>query len=221
MQAVACAQSGSNRLQSASAVIPVSFNGPNDCGANTIRVANPARREHRHEKKQKWCYHIYQMLKITKKDSKMTKNKIIAVLTFAIFLSGTSAVSAEDGVSLCEYWHGDPTWTCGFAFIYSDAAKNSCKMQFTGGFPHWLDRDISSLDVDALNDDQIERLENWKQNAGHFCKCNVKIQCGWVKVSSNGWVAVPSPQISNHECAATPDTLGTMRYHQGQMTPSC
>jgi len=150
----------------------------------------------------------------------MSKKTMIATLSVVLFLAGAGTASA-DRVSLCEHWHGDPVWTCGFAFIYSEANKNSCNMQISGGFPHWSDRDINSLDTDSLSDSQIEYVDTLKENLGQHCKCNVRIKCGWVKVSSNGWIAVPSPQTSNHECAATPDSLRAMSYHQGRMTPDC
>ncbi|MCY4052127.1 MAG: hypothetical protein OXE41_07960 [Gammaproteobacteria bacterium] len=151
----------------------------------------------------------------------MNKNKITSVLAFVIFLSGAGATVSADSVSVCEYWHGDPIWTCGFAFIYSEAGQSSCKMQFPSGFPNWSDRDLNSLDPDNLTDSQRNKLAKMKETWGGACQCNVKIKCGWVKVSSNGWIAVPSPQTSYHECSVTPDALGTMRYHQGQLTPSC
>ncbi len=152
----------------------------------------------------------------------MNRKTMTAVLTAVLLFAGAGTASA-DGISLCEHWYGDPTWTCGLAFGYSEAGGGSCKMQFAGGFPQWLDKDITSIDPDDLNDEQRDRIERWKEQLGHHCKCNVKIQCGWWKVSSNGWVAVPSPQISNHECAATPDTLRSMRYDttNGRMTPNC
>ncbi|MCY4168739.1 MAG: hypothetical protein OXD36_16765 [Rhodobacter sp.] len=149
----------------------------------------------------------------------MPKNTMFATLSVVLFLFGTGTASA-DRVSLCEHWYGDPVWTCGFAFIYSEARKN-CEMQVSDGFPRWSDRDLNSLDPDNLNESQSNLLATMQENWGHACECKVRIQCTWIGVSSNGWIAVPSPQTSNHECSATPDSLRAMRFHEGRMTPDC
>ncbi len=147
-------------------------------------------------------------------------------LTVFVFVIGIGTASA-DKISLCEHWNGPPAWTCGFAFGYSEAGKESCKMEFTNGFPYWSDRGFITVDPDPANWTEYARtyfgkLKNIADSEG-LCKCSVKIKCGYINIISNGWIAMPSPQFSHHECEMTPDSLRALKYdrNNGQMTPSC
>ncbi len=156
----------------------------------------------------------------------MNRNTIQAVvLATLLTLAGVSTSSANE-VSLCEHWHGPANWTCGLAFGYSEAGKGSCRMQFQNGFPHWPDGGFRvNPDTSTWNEHAKKYFGKLRElaDAHGGCTCTVQIRCAWMKVSSNGWVAIPSPQISNHECTLTPDSLRTMEYDQsnGRMTPNC
>ena len=63
----------------------------------------------------------------------MNRNKITAVLIAVLLFAGAGTASADE-ISLCEHWYGNPAWTCGLAFGYSEAGRGSCKMQLRADF---------------------------------------------------------------------------------------
>ncbi len=159
--------------------------------------------------------------------SKTLNSKTInaAVLAATLLFAGAGTASADE-VSLCEYWHGAAGDTCVSAFALSPALHNEakgqgCKMKRSGGWPHWLDRDISSLNPDNLNDYQRDRLAKMKENMGHLCKCNVSFQCVWKKTLRGPSDPVVSSRTTNHECTATPEVLRSMTYNEGELKPGC
>ncbi|MCY4151718.1 MAG: hypothetical protein OXE94_05715 [Aestuariivita sp.] len=146
----------------------------------------------------------------------------LTVLGVLLSIFGIAPVAAER-VSLCEYWHGNPVWECGFAFLASQARKSgACQPHFESSLPYWSDRDLNSVDPDTLSDSERDKLAKYEENWGHVCQCkNVQIRCAYVRAGGGDWMAFLEPVISNHTCSGTPDMLRSLNFSDGQLTPSC
>ncbi|MCY4185900.1 MAG: hypothetical protein OXC82_12140 [Rhodobacteraceae bacterium] len=152
---------------------------------------------------------------------KHIKNCCQALLASMLLLAGSGTVSADSGVSLCEYWYGAANTPCISAFKSSHAGKNGCKITST----LWSDWNIISISrdqLDAMDDETIERLAVMKETYGHHCGCNIEMRCQYIQYTDDSdYYRFAITRYRNFGCTRTLEVLRSMTFNSGHLTPSC